>query len=157
MKQYFIQALSELLTDRDALLNDLRAVRAELLDISTITAEETAVLQELEVIAELIKKLINENATSALDQGGYTARYNSLEEKYEILQTKYDDLQQQKQRKAMQAEWISGSMFALEEIDLLDIQFSNELWSTIMDRVTVYADEQLVFRFKIGADISVQM
>ena len=155
LKQYFIQALSELLTDRDALLDDLRAVKTELLDISAITAEETAVLQELDVVAALIKNLVKENATSALNQGGYAARYNSLAEKYETLQTKYDDLQQQKQRKAMQAEWISGSMFALREVDLLGIRFSDELWNTVIDRVTVYSDERLVFRFKIGTEITV--
>ena len=155
LKQYFIQALSELLTDRDALLDDLRAVKTELLNVSAITAEETAVLQELDVVAALIKKLVKENATSALNQGGYAARYNSLAEKYETLQTKYDDLQQQKQRKAMQAEWISGSMFALSEVDLLDIRFSDELWNTVIDRVTVYSDERLVFRFKIGTEITV--
>ena len=157
IKQYFIQALSELLTDRDALLDDLRTVKAELMDVSAIGTEELAVVQELDVVAEMIRKLINENATSALAQSDYAARYNALVEKYETLQIRYDDLQQKKQRKSMQAEKVSSSMFALGAVDLLDIRFNDELWNTVIDHVTVCADEQLIFRFKIGADITVQM
>ena len=52
---------------------------------------------------------------------------------------------------------ISGYLFALGELDLLDIKYNDTLWNTVIDHVTVYADERLVFHFKIGYDITVEM
>jgi len=41
----------------------------------------------------------------------------------------------------------------LEELDLLDITFTDALWNTAVDHVTVYADDRLVFHFKNGSEI----
>jgi hypothetical protein len=77
-------------------------------------------------------------------------------ERYENLQSRYDTLQQQKERRLLQADAIGGCLFALEELDLLQITFSDALWNTVVSHVTVYADDRLVFRFKNGAEIAVQ-
>ena len=78
-------------------------------------------------------------------------------ERYENLQSRYDTLQQQKERRLIQADAIGGCLFALEELDLLQITFSEALWNTVIDNVTVYADERLVFRFKNGSEVEVSI
>ena len=69
----------------------------------------------------------------------------------------YDTLQQQKERRLIQADAIGGCLFALEELDLLQITFSEALWNTVIDHVTVYADDRLVFRFKNGMETEVNI
>ena len=157
MKEHFITALSELLTDREVLLDDGRFIRGELLDFAAIDSESDSILNELDVVAGMIRQIVNENAAQAQSQTAYIERYNTLVERYENLQTRYDDLQQQKEQRQIQADAISGCLFALGELDLLQITFSDELWNTVVDHVTVYADERLVFRFKNGADVTLQM
>ena len=49
LKEHFITALSLLLADRTALLEDSRMIRSELLDFSTIDNECDAILQELDL------------------------------------------------------------------------------------------------------------
>lgn len=44
-------------------------------------------------------------------------------------------------------------IFELGELDLLSVVFGRQLWHNIIDHVTVYADEQVVFRLKGGKDI----
>ncbi len=153
LKRHFITALSELLTDRTALLEDGRLIRRELLDCGAIDRECTELLQELDVVAGMIKHLVDENATQALPQSGYIERYNSLAERYEGLQTRYDALQQQKERRQIQADAIGTCLTALSKVDLLQISFSEALWNTVIDHVTVYADERLAFHFKCGSEI----
>jgi hypothetical protein len=80
-----------------------------------------------------------------------------LVERYENLHSRYDTLQQQKERRQIQADAIGGCLFALEELDLLEINFSETLWNAAVDHVTVYADERLEFCFKNGTAITVQM
>ena len=63
LKQHFITALSELLINREALLEDGRYIRKELLDFSTIDGECDSILSEMDVIAGMIRNVVNENAT----------------------------------------------------------------------------------------------
>ena len=157
MKLHFITALSQLLADRTALLEDGRLIQRELLDTATLDRKCEKLLQEMDVVAGMIQQMVKENAAQAANQIDYTNRYNALVDRYENLQLRYDALQAQKQRKQLQAAAMDDCLTALEEVDLLQIQFSDALWNTVVDHVTVYTDEWLVFHFKNGADISVQM
>ena len=157
LKQHFIAALSQLLTDRTALLEDGRLIRSELLDFTAIDTECDGILQELDVVAGMIRQMVSENAKQATDQATYADRYNSLVERYEKLQTEYDALLHQKERQQIQAEVISNCLDALEELDLLDITFTDALWNTVVDHVTVYADSHLMFHFKNGAEMEVSI
>ena len=157
LKQHFITALSELLTNREALMDDGRYVRRELLDFAAIDSECDSILNELDVVAGMIRQMVNENAAQTQSQTAYIERYNTLVERYENLQTRNDNLQQQKEQRQIQADAISGCLFALGELDLLQITFSDELWNTVVDHVTVYADERLVFQFKNGSSVTVQL
>jgi len=144
-----------LLTDRTALLEDGRLILKELLDTATLDADSNRTLQEMDVVAGMTRQMVNENANQATDQVAYADRYNSLVERYEKLQAEYDALLQQKERRQIQAEAVDGCLKALEELDLLDISFSDGLWNTVVDHVTVYADGRLMFHFKNGVEIIV--
>ena len=69
LKRHFITALSELLRDRESLLEDGRFVRRELLDFAVIDSECTELAQEMDVISDMIKKLVSGNATQAVGAG----------------------------------------------------------------------------------------
>ena len=78
-------------------------------------------------------------------------------DRYENLQLQYDSLQAQRQRRQLQAAAMDDCLTALEEVDLLQIQFSDALWNTVVDHVTVCTDKQLVFHFKNGIEITTQL
>ena len=90
-------------------------------------------------------------------QTAYAEQYDSLTARYEALQAQHDALQQQKERRQIQADAISGCLFALQELDLLQVQFSDARWNATVERVTMYADERLVFRLRNGAEVGVEM
>lgn len=157
LKQHFIAALSQMLTDRTTLLEDGRLILKELLDTATLDVDSNRTLQEMDVVAGMIRQMVNENANQVTDQVAYADRYNSLVERYEKLQAEYDALLHQKERRQIQAEAIGNCLTALEELDLLDITFTDALWNTVVDHVTVYADGRLMFHFKNGAEMEVSI
>ena len=146
-----------LLTDRDALLDDLRTIRTEWLDFDAIERECKEVQQEMDVLSGMIKVLVSENAAKAMEQTAYTDRYNSLVNRFEKSQSRYDELQNLKERRQIQADEISGCLFALYELDQLDLEFNDALWNTVIRHVVVYNDEHLIFHFKTGHEISVKI
>ena len=145
------------MVNREALLEDGRLIRHELMDTAAIDAECEELLQEMDVVAGLIQKCINENAVEAIDQDEYISRYNSLVERHEKAQSHYDSLQKKRERRIIQADVMSGFLFAITELDTLQLQFNQPLWHTTVDHVTVYADERLVFHFKNGSEVEVQI
>lgn len=150
-------ALSKLLVNREALLEDGRLIRHELMDTTAIDTECEEILQEMDVVAGLIQKCVNENAMQAIDQDEYINRYNALVERHEKAQNRYDTLQKKRDRRLIQADVMSGFLFAITELDTLQLQFDPVLWHTTVDHVTVYADERLVLNFRNGSEVEVRM
>lgn len=109
------------------------------------------------MVTGMIQQMVKENASQASNQIDYTNRYNALVDRYENLQLRYGSLQAQKQRRPLQAAAMDDCLTALKKVNLLQIQFSDVLWNTVVDHVTVCAEKQLAFYFKNGTDISVQM
>ena len=157
IKELFVVALSKLLVDREALLEDGRLIRHELMDTAAIDTECEELLQEMDVVSGLIQKCINENAVKAIDQDEYISRYNSLVERHEKAQNRYDTLQKKRDRRLIQADVMSGFLFAITELDTLQLQFNQPLWHTTVDHVTAFANERLVFHFKNGSEVEVML
>lgn len=157
LKQHFITALSMLITNRDVLLDDLRTIRAQWLDFHAIEKECEDLLQEMDVVSGMIKAVVNENASMEMSQAAYTDRYNTLVDRFEKSQSRYDELQNLKERRQIQADEISGCLFALYELDLLELEFNDALRNTVIRHVVVYTDEHLIFHFKTGHEISVKI
>lgn len=67
-----------------------------------------------------------------------TRKYEEKKEEYEALLVR---------RKSMEATAIvfSGILFRLTELKEIPIDFDEVLWNTLIDHVTIYADERIVF------------
>jgi len=48
---------------------------------------------------------------------------------------------------------LSAFLFALKELDTLNLKWSPTLWHTTVDKVVVNADGSIVFYFKNGSEI----
>lgn len=58
-------------------------------------------------------------------------------------------------RKQMESTAItfSGILFCLAELPQILVEFNESLWYTLVDHVTVYSDERIVFIFSDGTEI----
>ena len=141
--------------NREALLEDGRLIYSELADTAEIDKKCEKLLDEIDVTKELIAKLIKENAMQAQNQEEYLSRYDALAQRVEKLKSRYEILQQQRECRLYQADTLSAFLFALRELDILNIKWSPTLWHTTVDKVIVNADESLVFHFKNGSEVTV--
>ena len=157
LKEYTRQALSFLIENRETLIEDGRLVKQALSDHTEIDVELRAIVEEMEVVAGLIEKSIATNAITALDQDEYTKTYESLTERYTTLQKRYTTLTRQREDKQFKADELSGFLFELGELDLLDTEWKNSRFRAIVERITVYNDGRLVFTFKNGSEETVMM
>ena len=52
---------------------------------------------------------------------------------------------------------IGGMLFELTETPAPPIEFDEKLWHAVIDHITVYNDDRLVYSLKDGTDIMVEL
>lgn len=154
IKAKFLEAYSQLLPERERLIEDCRVMQDALTDCTEIDRETQELLQELEIVMELINRCVDENSRVAQDQEEYLARYNGLVERYETAQARIKALEKERTKRMAKADAIGGFMFRLREVDQPLEHFDERLWLEVIDCVTVFGDG-LVFRFQNGTEIRV--
>ena len=119
-----------------------------------INEEINSLRAEIEVVAELTRKAIAENSSTAISQDEYLARYNALVERYEKANTRLETLEAKKAVREAKADTIGAFMFELRERDEALTEFDDRLWLATIDSVTAHSDGRLVFKFQNGTEVT---
>ena len=155
IKRLFLRAVAQLTEDREVLLETCRMIHDEYLNTDAIDAECATLNDEIEIVSVLTKKLIAENATTAIPQDEYNRKYDALVERYHAAQDRLDELQKLRITRSFQADVLECFMFEIKAIDTtLPLEFTDRFWNNLIDRVTVYHDGRMVFRFKNGTEVT---
>ena len=122
-------------------------------ETAAFDSEIETLLQEMEIVAEITKKGIAENAASAQDQTEYNSKYNSLVERYEKAKERYDELRELRDERLSKRRTVGRFLASLSKQEQPLSEFDNCLWLTIVDHVTVRRDGRLAFTFVDGTEI----
>ncbi|MEA4823044.1 MAG: zinc ribbon domain-containing protein [Clostridiaceae bacterium] len=154
IKALFLNAVSELMIDREALIEDGRALRMAFNDFSNIDKEIGEITSEMDVLSSLVQKLVDANATTTLDQTDYRNRYDIYIERFDKAKKRLDSLREQRQMQELKGDILSGFLFVLSEQYELPMVFKEATWDALADHVTVHADGRVVFTFKNGTEVT---
>lgn len=149
----FLAAYNSIIPDRENILVDCRRMMDILTDTTEADSRISELRREAEVVAGLIKKLIEENAANAMDQDVFNKKYKGYEDRCASIQNKMSKLQKQSKQRKAQAYSISAFMFELHETDKPVTRFDNKLWISVIDSVVVKHNGSLLFRFRNGMEI----
>ena len=153
LKELYLAALGEYLSDRDAAIDQLRYAQRMLTDTDFIDADIQALEEELTTITGMLRLCIAENAANTVTEETYRTTHAELCSRFEETESKLAALQKQRDKMKADAITIGGMMFELGELDTLPVVFDEKLWHGTIDHVTVRADERVVFHFKDGKEI----
>ena len=154
IKRLYLRAVADLTEDQEVLLETCRMIHDEYLNSDTIDAECATLNDEIEVVSELTRRLIAENSTTAIPQDEYNRKYDALVERFHTAQDRLDELQKLRITRSFQADVLECFMFEIKAIDTsLPLEYTDRFWLNLIDRVTVYEDKRLVFRFKNGTEV----
>ena len=154
IKRLFLRAGADLTEDWEVLLETCLMIHDEYLNTDAIDTECATLNDEIEVVSELTRRLIAENATTAIPQDEYNRKYDALVERFHTAQDRLDELQKLRITRSFQADVLECFMFEIKAIDTsLPLEYTDRFWLNLIDRVTVYEDKRLVFRFKNGTEV----
>jgi len=134
IRQAFVNAFNQIFEEKERLLEDYAMIVAELTDQPQFDKEIAKLEEECDVVRELLRRHIEENARSIQNQDDYQQRYDTLAERYEAThrQRFIEDLRKQK---------------------ALLTDFDEELWIRMVESVTVFSGKHCHFNLKDGSEV----
>ncbi len=155
IKARFLAAFNILMGDRNGLIEDSRLAQRVLCDTSEIDVELAEVRNELEVVSELSRKAIYENARTAMSQNEWSERNNSYLERHRQASQRLEELEAQKRERLGKDKILEGFIRDIQSRELAITEFDEKLWLAVVVCVTVTVGGGMTYRFKNGAEIVV--
>lgn len=154
IKAAFVKVFNGLITNKDEVIADYRAIIAQLTDTGELETEAAKLKAELDVVIGLIHRIIEENARTPLDQEEYERRYNELVARYDALKQNIDDNESMRLSRLARCDKLTEFIDLLEKKDGLLTEFDEGLWNATVERVMVKAAGEVIFTFKGGVNPS---
>lgn len=150
LKLRFIEVFNLLLLNKEEVLQDCRLIQETLTNCEKLELKIQNLSSELQVVSNLIKQHIDENAREILDQSEYVKRYENLSVKYQSLKCELEKAIKKKNKRTEKAELIGSFMFYIIETQNAITEFDKTLWAATVDSVTILKDGTMKFDFKNG-------
>ena len=87
----------------------------------------------------------------------YRRRYNDLTDRFRTEEEKHKRLTERRKRMVAESIAIGGMLSELTELEAPPIEFDEKLWHAVVERVTVYNDDRLVYSLKDGTEITLML
>ena len=142
------------MADPEERIEGLRYVQKSMTDTAFIDADIEKAEHDLERLSGMVRSCIMMNASANLTEEAYRQQYSDLTRQYEEKKAEYKALLERRKNMEATAIVFSGILFWLTEMKEIPIDFDEALWNTLVDYVTVYADERIVFSFMDGTEIT---
>ena len=117
LKRRFIKIWNDLLSSKTELVDDCQLIQDRLTNTSEIDKQIAELTNELEIVVELTRRCVENNAHSAQDQEDYSARYASYVERYEAINAEIEALETQRNKRIAKANAIRRFTSELEAND----------------------------------------
>lgn len=150
LKEAFLEAFNSLLKNKDEILQGYEPIIQALTDTSKLDKESTKLKDEMEIVTEMLRKCVEENAHSALDQDEYEERYNSLTKRYEAIENKITEINDKRIERTAKQERIEEFIKILEKSPTILTEFDDGFWNAVIEAVKVNSKRKIIFVFKDG-------
>jgi putative hemolysin len=154
VKERFLTAFNNLMAKRDGLIEDCRLAQTMLCDATVIDSELADLRREIEVVTELSRKAICENARTAVDQAEYTERNNGYLERRRKAAVRIEKLEALRRERLAKALMLDRFIADIESRPLVLSEFDEALWLMVIDRATVATDGTMSFAFRNGSEVT---
>lgn len=153
VKQRFLLAFNSLKGCREELIANCRLSQSILCDCTEIDAEIEELRREIEVVAELSRKAIYENAHVAVNQDEWSERNNSYLERHRKATERVAELEKLKCERKNKFLILETFIKGIESSPMVLGEFDNKLWAVAVEKVKVMPNGRLVFCFKDGTEV----
>lgn len=155
VQRLFIKAYNLMMQDRVQIIKDIEAWRQRLMDFGTLDADIERQLEETQVVAELVKAAVKENASTAQSQEAYLKKYEALTERYEKAAAELERLQALRTSRSQQDKKMALYIRTLKKQPEVMHDWDDTIWTVMIEKAIVHKGGQITFVFQNGTEIKV--
>lgn len=154
IKQKFMLAYNEAMTDKQRIIDDTKEVITLLSDTAEIEKRIADATTEIEIVAGLVEKLVQENASKIQDQDDYETRYQALTERYDKAKDELEKANDELLLKKARQKNLQAIVSKMDELDTVLLEWSDEIWLMLIEEAVAHENGTLTFKFKNGYNIT---
>ncbi|CDF58639.1 recombinase family protein [Thermobrachium celere] len=153
IKKAFVEVFNSLINNKEEILKGYEDIIQSLTDTTKLDMESVKLQSELEIVTEIIRKCVEENAHKALNQEDYNEKYDAPVERHESFKEELERIEEKRLEQTAKKEKILEFIKELESREGLVTEFDEELWIGVVDRVVVKREGKISFVFKDGMEV----
>ena len=131
------------MTDKQRIIDNTKEVIALLSDTT-----------EIEIVAVLVDKLVQENASKLKDKDDYEVKYQALTERYDKAKDEFEKANDELFQKKARQKNLEAIVTKMEELDVVLLEWSDEIWLMLIEEAVAHDNGTLTFKFKNGYNIT---
>ena len=135
----------------------VEAVLQTLTDTTALEKKRAELQSEYDIVMELMRKCVEENARTKLNQEEYSQRYNALVERYQAAQNDIAETDIKLADRLAKQVKITRFLDDLKQRDDLLDEFDETLWLTTVESATVHSESEVTVTFKEGTEVKVEI
>ncbi|MCM1530612.1 MAG: recombinase family protein [Alistipes sp.] len=143
----FVDALNELIQNKEEIISNLRESITLFSDTTDFERQRDKAKDEMVLLADMVEKLIQENARIAQNQAEYNKKYNTLIERYEAAKSQYEEIDR-KITDAHKRAQLMGSFIENVRTQGTLTEFDETLWGVLLESMIVYSKDNIWVQFK---------
>jgi len=155
LKGFFVKAVNLYCREKDEIIRVFEEIKDRVFDTAVLEKECAELETEMNVVTELIKNLISENARKVQDQKEYNRKYDALAERFEKAKAKHDEASSEISRLLAEREKTERFFRELKKLPDVVTDFNEDSWYGLVDFLTANADGSVVLTFKDGTEVGV--
>ncbi|HEQ2420238.1 TPA: recombinase family protein [Streptococcus pyogenes] len=149
IKDWFVSAINKVISNKDEIISNLET----LLEISGTADLEQRMKEletEVEVVSQMISKLVTDNAVMPQNQDVYQEKYRNLVDRYDALIVELESVEKEHLDKAKRNKELQAFLKTLKSQECLVTEFDDLLWETAVERIIIKENRNIEFIFKNG-------
>ncbi len=155
VQRLFITAYNRLMQNRKQVIEDCELMRRVLTEFGALDADNERQLEETQIVAELVKTAVRENALTAQSQEAYLKKYDALTKRYKTAAAELERLQSLRILRSQQDKAMALFIRTLKkQPEVLDA-WDDTIWTVMVEKAIVHKDGQITFVFFNGTEIKV--
>lgn len=153
LKKAFVGAFNSILQNKDDVISSYDVIIKKLTDKRLLDLEHNKLQEELDAVIEMIRRCVEENANTAIEQQDYNKKYSTLVENYNDIKKKFEAIEVKKIERAAKKQKILRFIETLRQSNEMLLEFEETIWNATIELVKVNSHESITFIFKDGIEI----
>ncbi len=156
VKEKFILAYNEFIGNREQLVEDCKEMIQVLDNTSELETKIAELNQKAEDIVVLVKNLIEQNSTEALNQDEFQKKYDSYDLEHKNIINEIEAVSLEIEKKKCQAKYLQAFIEDLSSRPNVLEAYDEDVWCYLIDKAIVNRDSSITFQFRNGKEITIK-